>query len=129
MRIARLGALTDAGLPFGARCHHFSTSPSRNCWPACSRICARARRGSMNDQRQHVLQLVAEAERAAALIGADAAEQPRGHHLIGQPGVHEAVEVGPVGGHVNRCRDAWPNARGSPQAAPRRARHPPRRRR
>ena len=40
------------------------------------------------DQRQHVLQLIAEADRAAALVGADAAEQARGVELVGKPGVH-----------------------------------------
>ena len=50
-------------------------------------------------QRQHILQLVAVARRAADLVRADAAEQPRRVELVGQPGVDQPVEVRPVRAH------------------------------
>ena len=64
---------------------------------ACSRICARARSGAREDQRDHVLQLVAIARRARALRRAGAAPKPRGQQLIGQPVIDQAIEVGPIG--------------------------------
>ena len=71
VRIARLGALADAGAAVRRAMPPFSTSPSRNCWPACSTICA-GQAWFEQDERQHVLQLVTIAGRAAALVGADA---------------------------------------------------------
>ena len=41
--------------------------------------------------------LIAEADGAAALVGADAAEQARDIELVGKPSVHQAIEIGPVG--------------------------------
>ena len=49
-------------------CHQCSTSPSTNWCAAWSRICARVMCGPQVDQRRRVLQLVAEAERAARLV-------------------------------------------------------------
>ena len=94
--------------PFGARCHHFSTSPSRNC---CARVQhdLRPRQARLDqDQRQHVLQLVAIAGRPAALVRADAAEQPRGIELVGQPGVDEPVEIRPVGADFDLAQPLRP---------------------
>src|SRR5262249_55440965 len=39
------------------------------------------------DERQHILQLIAKTEGAPALIGANTTEHPRSHCLIRQPGV------------------------------------------
>ena len=116
--------------PPGARCHHLSTSPSGNCWPACSTICARARRGSVRISGSTSCKLIAEADRAAALVGADAAEQARGVELIGEPGIHQAIEIGPVGLDLDPRRAVPPRRRGSPRvrARPSRLRPPPRRR-
>ena len=59
-------------------------------------------------QRQHVLQLVAIAGRAAKLVRADAAEQPRGVELIGQPGIDQPVEVRPVGADLDLAEPLGP---------------------
>ena len=59
-------------------------------------------------ERQHVLQLVAIAGRAAKLVRADAAEQPRGVELIGQPGVDQPVEVRPVGADLDLAEPLGP---------------------
>ena len=59
-------------------------------------------------QRQHVLQLVAIAGRAAELVGADAAEQPRRVELIRQPGVDQPVEVRPVGADLDLAEPLGP---------------------
>ena len=52
-------------------------------------------------KRQHVLQLVAIAGRAAKLVWPQAAEEPRGVKLVGQPGVDQPVEVRPVGANLD----------------------------
>src|SRR4051794_5313404 len=44
------------------------------------------------EQGQDVLELVAKAERAAALVGAATAPKPRGEQLVGQPVVDQPVE-------------------------------------
>ena len=54
-------------------------------------------RGIEEQQRQHVLQLVAEAEGAPALVRPGAAPEARGEALVGEPVVDEAVEGGIVG--------------------------------
>ena len=84
MRIARLGALAEPG------------AAVRRAVPPLEHVAfeellagvqhdLRAREARLDeDQRQHVLQLIAIADRAAALVGADAAEQPRGVELIGR---------------------------------------------
>ena len=47
-------------------------------------------------QRQHILQLVAVARRAAELVRPNAAKQPRRVKLVGKPGVDQPVEVRPI---------------------------------
>ena len=61
--------------PLGS-CHQCCTSPSTNCRPAARSRCARARSGRAQQQRHHVLQLIAEAERAAGLVVAGARPEP-----------------------------------------------------
>src|SRR5271165_3909136 len=46
------------------------------------------------NQRQHILQLVAKSGRASALIWSHSTPQSRSIELVGQPGVDETVEVG-----------------------------------
>ena len=117
MRVAGAVRWATPVPPPGARCHHLSTSPSGNCWPACSTICARASRGSVKIKRQHVLQLIAEADGAAALVGADAAEQARGVELIGQPRIHQPVEIGPIGLDLDLTEPLGPGGAGRGELA------------
>ena len=49
-------------------CHQCCTSPSTNCWAAARSRCSRASSRLDDHQRHHVLQLIAEAVRAAGLI-------------------------------------------------------------
>ena len=108
MGIARLGALAEAGLPVRRAMPPFQHVAFEELLAGMQQD-LRAREPRLDeDQRQHVLQLIAEAERAAALVGADAAEQTRGHHLIGQPGVDQPVEVGAIGRHSNRAQTPRP---------------------
>ncbi len=72
-------------------CHQCSTSPCSNWWAAASSRCARAIAGRRVEQGQHVLQLVAEAERAARLVEARAAEDARREALVEQPAVEHQV--------------------------------------
>ena len=60
--------------PLGS-CHQCCTSPSTNWRPAARSRCSRARSGRASDERHHVLELIAEAERAARLVVA--ARAPR----------------------------------------------------
>ena len=53
--------------------------------------------GPDGEQGQHVLELVAEAEGAAALVRAAAAPEAGGEQLVGQPVVDQPVERGLVG--------------------------------
>ena len=77
------------------------------------------------EQGQHVLQLVAEAEGAAALARAAAAPQAGGEQLVGQPVVDQAVEGGLAGldpqiAQRARPRSAWSRrARARPRPASR----------
>ena len=64
--------------------------------------------GPRRDEREHVLELVAEAERAAGLVEARARPHARAERLVQQPPVHEDVEgvVGRV--HLHRFQDLVP---------------------
>ena len=64
--------------------------------------------GACIDQGHHVLELIAEADRAAGLVVAGAAPQARTHRLVQQPPVDDQVErvVGRV--HGDRTQDAIP---------------------
>ena len=96
VRVARLGALAEAG------------APARRAMPplehvafaellACVQHDLRPGEARLEErQRQHVLQLIAITRRAADLVRAHATEQARSVELIGQPGVDQPVEVRPV---------------------------------
>ncbi len=60
------------------------------------------------DQRHHVLQLVAKAERAARLIERRAAPQARRDHLVEQPAVGEGVQRRVGRSHLDRAERALP---------------------
>ena len=73
-------------------CHQCCTSPSTNCRAGRAQdVLARDLRRGMQ-QRQHVLQLIAEAVGAAGLVIAGAAPDAAGQRLIHQPPVHHRVE-------------------------------------
>ena len=108
MRIARLGPLAEPG-PAARR----AMPPFEHV--AFAELLARVQHDLRPGQprleqgeRQHVLQLVAIAGRAAKLVRADAAEQPRGVELIGQPGVDQPVEVRPVGADLDLAEPLGP---------------------
>ena len=61
---------------------------------------------------QNVLKLVAVAGRAAALVRPDAAPEPRGVELIGQPGVDQPVEIRPVGADLDLAEPGRPGVAG-----------------
>ena len=110
-------------LPDGG-CHQCCTSPSTNWRDAASSRCSRASSGAACTQRQHVLQLVAKAERAARLVERGAAPQARADQLVEQPAVGERVDA-PRSACARRRR----RARAASAPRPRRARARPRRRR
>ena len=60
------------------------------------------------DQRKHVLQLVAISGRPSALVRPDAAQEARRIELIGQPGIDQAIEVRPVGAHLDLAEPLGP---------------------
>ena len=78
-----------------------------------------ARQAGVEEQeRQHVLQLVAEAKGAAALVRAGAAPEARGEHLVGQPMVDQPIEGGLVGLDPDGAEALRPpGARGASSAA------------
>ena len=80
--------------------------------PACSRIWRLASARIVEEERQHVLELVAESEGAAALLGAGARPQTRGEHLIREPVVHQAVELGEIALDAKRAVALRPPAAG-----------------
>ena len=108
MRIARLGALAEAG------------SSTRGAVPplehiaftellACMQYDLRPGETRFKQrQRQHILQLVAIAGRSAKLVRASTAKQSRSVKLIGQPSVDQPVEVGPVGAHLDLAEPLGP---------------------
>jgi hypothetical protein len=63
-------------------------------------------------QRQHILQLVAIAGRSAKLVGTGPAEQSRSVKLVGQPGVHQPVEVRAIGAHLDLAEPLGPGGAG-----------------
>ena len=78
MRVARLGALAEARAAAGRAMPPFEHVAFEKLLAGVQHD-LRARQMRLGeDQRQHVLQLIAIAEGAAALVGADAAEQARG---------------------------------------------------
>ena len=127
MRIARPGALRDAGRAVGRAMPPFQHVAFRELLAGVQHDLRPRKPGLEQDQRQHVLQLVAEADGAATLVGPDAAEQARRIDLIGQPGVDQPVEVGPVGGHAHFAEPRAPRRRASPRAPPPPSRPSPRR--
>ena len=69
--------------------------------------------GGKQDERNHVLQLIAIARRARALRRPGASPEARGEQLIRQPIVDEPVEFGPVGLHAQRRGRLRPRTRAS----------------
>ena len=102
--------------PVGS-CHQCCTSPFDEL-PARGAEQVLARQiGPREGQRHHVLQLVAEAERAAGLVVAAARPEPAAHRLIEQPAVHQRVERIVGRPHLDRVervvpRRVHPRARG-----------------
>ena len=68
------------------------------------------------EQGQHVLELVAKAEGAAALVGAAAAPEARGQQLVGQPVVDQPVERRLVGLDPQIAQRVGPDSAWSPRA-------------
>ena len=108
MRIARLGPLAETGAAAGR-----AMPPLEHV--AFAELLARVQHDLRPRQprfeerkRQHVLQLVAIAGRAAELVRAHTAEQPRRVKLVGQPGVDQPVEVRPVGAHLDLAQPLGP---------------------
>ena len=108
MRVARLGALAETGSAAGR-----AVPPLEHV--AFTELLARVQHDLRpgqprfeERQRQHVLQLVAIAGRAAKLVRADAAEQSRSVELVGQPGVDQPVEVRPVGADLDLAEPLGP---------------------
>ena len=76
----------------GGGCHQCWTSPSRKlARRAAQQVLAQQTRLGV-DQRHRVLQLIAEAERAARLVEAAARPQAAGQRLVEQPAVGQHVE-------------------------------------
>ena len=67
-------------------------------------MCSRASCGAAEKQRHHVLQLIAEAERAARLVIAGARPDAARQRLIEQPAVHQHVERIVRRAHLDRRR-------------------------
>ena len=76
--------------------------------------------GPRRAQRQHVLELIAEAERAARLEVARSRIHPAAERLIEQPGVHHHVERVVGGAHLHRVERPCPAAAPTPSAPARR---------
>ena len=72
--------------------HQCCTSPSGNWRAAARRICSRSSCWLRQPQRHRVLQLVAEAIRAARLVETGACPGAAGQRLIEQPAIHHDVE-------------------------------------
>ena len=77
-------------------CHQCCTSPSTNCRAAARRSCSRARSRRAHGERHHVLELIAEAVRAARLVERRARPDAARERLVEQPAVEQQVER-PVG--------------------------------
>ena len=108
VRIARLGPLAETG------------AAARRAMPPLEHVAFAELLGRVQhdlrpgqarfEQRkgQHVLQLVAITGGAAELVRTHAAEQPRRVKLVGQPGVDQPVEVGPVCMHLDLAQPLGP---------------------
>ena len=97
MRIAGLRALRDARAAAGRDMPPFQHVAFEELLAGVQDD-LRARQPRLDQvERQHILQLIAIAIGAAALVGAEPAEQTRGVDLIRQPCVDETIEVGAVG--------------------------------
>ncbi len=92
-------------------CHQCCTSPSTNCRDAAWRMCAAREMRRREDQRQDVLQLIAEAERAARLIEARAAPDAAGQGLIEEPPVQQQVHRAVRRRDLHGPEDAVPESR------------------
>ena len=89
-------------------CHQCCTSPSSN-WRLARQQQLRAQQlGPRVHQRHRVLQLVAEAERAAGLVVAAARPQAARDRLVDQPAVGQRVERGVGRAHLHRAQRLRP---------------------
>ncbi len=73
-------------------CHQCCTSPSRNWWRGGAQQMLAQQAGLGMHQRHRVLQLVAEAERAAGLVEARPRPHAAGERLIDQPAVGQEID-------------------------------------
>ena len=73
-------------------CHQCCTSPSTNWREAASTRWARHRSGREYSSDEHVLQLIAESERAAGLVRAAPRPDAATERLIQQPAIHQQIE-------------------------------------
>ena len=101
-------------------CHQCCTSPSRN-WRAAARSrCSRSKPRLGMHEGHRVLQLVAEAERAARLIESGARPHAAGERLVDEPAVGQEVD-GRVGrfdiDHAERPAPVVPHAFQRPMGA------------
>ena len=81
----------------GAGCHHCSTSPSTNCWRACSRICRRARSGCTMSNGSTSCSWSRKPKAPPRWLGPQPAPQAGGQQLVGQPVIDQPVEFRPIG--------------------------------
>ena len=120
-----VGAAACARPRRSSGCHQCCTSPCTN-WRAAQRSsCSRASVGAREQQREHVLQLVAKAVRAAALVERRPRPQPAAQHLIGQEAVEQQVERGVGTLHLQTAEQRVPRSGRALErrADPRRVRH------
>ena len=99
-------------------CHQCSTSPSSNWCAARTRGCGRAQRsGAERQQREHVLELVAEAERAARLVEPGCGPQTRdGERLVGSQRLSIRSSAGSGVRDLTRAEQRCPSARDASRA-------------
>ena len=109
--------------PSWRRWNQWTTSPSRNCCEACSRICRRASAGSIQIRFTESWSWSRKPIRPARLVEAPPRPDPLGQRLVLQP-VEVAVELRVAGLDRDRIHQAQPPAPGLFQAGQRRRRVP-----
>ena len=101
-------------------CHQCWTSPSRN-WRAAASENVRARQFRRRIEKRHrILQLIAEAERAARLIERGAPPEAAAQRLVQQPAIEQQIGREQRRVHLQRAEHRVPPVRGL-----QRARFPP----
>ena len=112
MRVARLGALAEARAAVRGAVPPFEHVALAKLLAGVQHDLRAGEARFEQDQRQHVLQLIAIAGRAAALVRSHPAPEPGSVELIGQPCVDEAIEVGPVRAHLDFAEPIRPRGSG-----------------